>query len=134
MRPNARSLAVAQGKGSSPAQARISAVMEAVEAWHAEAIADRFRRASHAGLAARHRVADPALLARTPRAFDPEAPIDWIEAVDLLAGGGCWLPAECVHTDYRLPRPPGSGFFCATTNGLPAATTCWRRWSGRSAR
>ncbi len=118
MRPNARSLAVAQGKGSTPTQALISAAMEAVEAWHAEDIADRFHRASHAELSSSHRVADPALLARTSRAFQPDAPIDWIEAVDLLAGGTCWVPAECVHTDYRLPRPPGSGFFCATTNGL----------------
>ena len=118
VRPNARSLAVAQGKGLTPGQARISAVMEAIDAWHAEDIFPRFHRAAYSALAAAHRVADPALLARTARPFEPNVPIDWIEATDLLAGGACWVPAECVHTDYRLPRPPGSGFFCATTNGL----------------
>ncbi len=35
-RPNSRSIAVHQGKGRTPAAAKVSAVMEAAECWHAE--------------------------------------------------------------------------------------------------
>jgi YcaO-like protein with predicted kinase domain len=118
VRPNARALAVAQGKGATPVLARVSAIMEAADSWHAEDIAARFRRASYAALAACHAVADPAMLARTARPFDPDVPIDWIAATDLLGGGEYWVPAECVSTDYRLPRGPRYGYFAATTNGL----------------
>ncbi len=122
VRPNARTLAVAQGKAATPVLARVSAIMEAADSWHAEDIAGRFRRAAYAELAGCHSVADPAMLARTAQPFDPAAPIDWIAATDLLGGGPYWLPAECVSTDYRLPRPPGYGYFAATTNGLAGGT------------
>ena len=36
VRPNARGLSVANGKGLDPAAARVSAAMEAIERWHAE--------------------------------------------------------------------------------------------------
>ena len=118
VRPNSRALAVAQGKGATPVIARVSAIMEAADSWHAEDIADRFHRTSYAELAGCDSVADPAMLARTAQPFDPAVVTDWIAATDLMGGGPCWLPAECVSTDYRLPRAAGYGYFAATTNGL----------------
>ena len=37
-RPNSRSLSVSQGKGLTPTQAKVSALMEALEGFHAEEI------------------------------------------------------------------------------------------------
>src|SRR5437762_12972273 len=49
-RPNARSLAVAQGKGLTLAAARASGLMESVECYHAENITLPLVLASHEGL------------------------------------------------------------------------------------
>ena len=51
MRPNARSVTVSQGKGLTRDAARVSALMEAVESWHAETIEAPLRLASAAELA-----------------------------------------------------------------------------------
>jgi ribosomal protein S12 methylthiotransferase accessory factor len=52
-----------------------------------------------------------------------DRPILWIEGRDATDGQVRWLPLEVVSTDYRLPQPPGSGVFQATTNGLALGNT-----------
>ena len=61
-RPNARSLAVSQGKGLDLDSAKASGVMEAVESWHAEHVVLRLRLASWYELAERAPVADVSAL------------------------------------------------------------------------
>ena len=118
-RPNSRSLAVFQGKGLDPAAAKVSAVMEAIETFHAEAIDLPLKLASYEELRYTHSVVD---VARLPLSrdglFDPLKPILWIEGEDLLSGSAKWLPFELVHANYTLPSLTGSGCFAATTNGL----------------
>jgi ribosomal protein S12 methylthiotransferase accessory factor len=120
-RPNSRSLAVFQGKGSTLAAAKVSAVMEAAETYHAESIDVPARFASYAEMRARFDVVDPELLPR-PRACpaDDDARLLWIEGRELDSGEGAWVPHELVSADYTWPQPPGSGTFLATTNGLGA--------------
>ena len=116
VRPNSRSIAVHQGKGVTLSAAKASAVMEAVETWHAETIALPLRLASFAELAPD--AADPMLL---PRCADREAGDErllWIEAQDLMSGSRLWVPHELVSADFTGPTPPGAGLFQATTNGL----------------
>jgi len=115
VRPNSRSVSVAQGKGLDLPQALASALMEACEGFHAEEIGP-VRRAAYRVLAARENVIAPDVLAPGTRPFDPTAAIDWVEGLDLLGGGSCWVPAELVHTDYAVPQP--DGFFLAGSNGL----------------
>ncbi len=114
VRPNSRSVSVAQGKGLSLDQAKASALMEACESFHAEAIGP-IRRAAYREIAASGAVADPETVPATGRPFDPTAAIGWIEGYDLLGETPCWLPAELVHSDYT--REP-DGFFAAGSNGL----------------
>jgi ribosomal protein S12 methylthiotransferase accessory factor len=118
-RPNARSIAVSQGKGLDLAAATASGLMESVETFHAERIDRPLKLASRADLADGHAVIDVAGL---PRAagdrFHEHLPILWIEGRDLLGGGTTWLPYETVHANYTLPQPAGSGCFAASTNGL----------------
>src|SRR5207244_6295350 len=61
VRPNSRSVSVSQGKGLDLAQAMASALMEAIEGFHAEEIGEG-RSAPYRELAADHQVVDPHLL------------------------------------------------------------------------
>ncbi|GFE49718.1 hypothetical protein So717_14710 [Roseobacter cerasinus] len=118
-RPNSRSLSVSQGKGLSLAAAKASAIMEAVEGFHAEEIDLPLFEGRFDDVSMRGRVID---IKRLPfldgTAFHPDRPIFWAEGRDLLSGDRVWLPSELVHTDYTLPRRPHAGCFVASTNGL----------------
>jgi YcaO-like protein with predicted kinase domain len=114
VRPNSRSVSVSQGKGLDLTQAMTSALMEAIEGFHAEE-AGKGRRATYRELAARHAVVDPHALCTTGRSFDIDDPISWRQSFDLLRQEPCWVPSEIVHTDYTRPL---DGYFLAGSNGL----------------
>ena len=114
IRPNSRSVSVSQGKGLDLSQAMASALMEAVEGFHAEEVDER-RRAAYRELVRDEGVVDPSTLCTTGRRFDFDASISWLEGFDLLRQEPCWLPAEIVHTDYTQPF---DGYFLAGSNGL----------------
>lgn len=118
-RPNARSLALSQGKGPTLEAARASGVMEAIELYHAERISLPLRLCSWNEL----RFAEPTVdVARLPRIglsqFTPNVPLLWIQGVDLIAQTGKWLPFELVHINMTLPFPTGTGCFVLSSNGL----------------
>lgn len=119
IRPNARSLAVAQGKGVDRAAAHASALMESIESYHAECITLPLKLASYTELLCDHRVVE---VDRLPSVLDtrfhPDLPILWIEGYDLLRRETVWVPYEIVHTNYTVPLVQGSGCFQATSNGL----------------
>ncbi|MGH6897725.1 MAG: YcaO-like family protein [Geminicoccaceae bacterium] len=118
-RPNARSLAVSQGKGLTVEAAKASGVMEAVELHHAERIELPLKLGSTRDLERTHRLIDLDALPRlTDSRFHADLPILWIEGRDLLTDAPAWLPYEVVHTNYTLPLPTGSGCFPASSNGL----------------
>ena len=114
VRPNSRSVSVSQGKGLDLSQAMTSALMEAIEGFHAEQVGEG-RRAAYRELARDGIVVDPLTLSTTGRRFDVAASISWLEGFDLLRQEPCWLPAEIVHTDYTRAF---DGYFLAGSNGL----------------
>ena len=123
-RPNARSLAVSQGKGLDLPAAKASALMEAVEAFHAEHIVSPLRAGSVAELRGLLPLADVTALPRSQLGrFDEELRLLWIEGRNWLDEAMLWLPLETVSADYTLPLPPGSGCFAASTNGLAAGNS-----------
>ena len=120
-RPNARSVAVSQGKGIDLPAAKASGVMEAVESHHAEHPDLPLRLASEAELRAGGRaVVDTGRLPRlSVGRYDPHRPILWCDAEDLMAGSApVSVPFEMVHTNYTRPLPAGSGSFQMSSNGL----------------
>lgn len=118
-RPNSRSLAVHQGKGLTLMDAKVSALMEAAEAFHAETVQAPLRYGTAAGIGVE--TLDATRLARSKGgAGIEEQPILWIEGTGLASGRAIWVPFEAVHADYTVPGPPCSGFLQATTNGLGA--------------
>jgi ribosomal protein S12 methylthiotransferase accessory factor len=116
VRPNSRSVAVHQGKGLSKAAAKVSALMEAAECFHAETCERPLRWARPGELAD---AVDPQALPRTREGIDGE-PFLWVEGRDMMSDRVGWVPYELVHADYTLPQPAGSHLFQATTNGLGA--------------
>jgi YcaO-like protein with predicted kinase domain len=125
VRPNSRSIAVHQGKGVTIDAAKASAIMEAVECFHAENIVLPLQRASFTTMSKAADAADPATLPRCGgRAYSDE-PLLWISGRDLLSGRTLWVPHELVSVDFTAPLPTPAGLFQATTNGL-AAGNDWR--------
>jgi ribosomal protein S12 methylthiotransferase accessory factor len=117
-RPNSRSLSVSQGKGLISEQAIASALMEAVEQFHAEDLVSRCRFASHAEIAACGKAAEPSTLPRSTKRLGGRIRIPWIEGFDVVQREPCWVPHDLVHTDFTLPAIPGSGYFLTSSNGL----------------
>ena len=114
VRPNSRSVSVSQGKGLDLTQATASALMEAIEGFHAEEVGEG-RCSTYREIAAEGAVVDPLTLCSTGRPFDADAEICWLEGYDLLRQEPCRVPAELVHTDYTQPL---DGYFLAGSNGL----------------
>lgn len=118
-RPNARSIAVSQGKGLDLDAAKASGVMEAIEIYHAEHIQHPIKLASQSELRSSHDHID---LDRLPKLrgsrYHADLPMLWIEGVNLLDNQPLWLPYETVHANFTLPSPPGAGCFSPSTNGL----------------
>src|SRR5688500_9719875 len=87
-RPNSRGLAVSQGKGLSLDAAKASAVMETIEAFHAERIALPLLLGTADEVGARHRLVDAAAVGASVgnQPFRPDVQTLWIEGTDLVSG------------------------------------------------
>lgn len=119
-RPNARSVAVSQGKGYDLTAAKVSGLMEAIESYHAEHVDLPLRLARHAELMQRSEtVVDVNRLPRlSVSAFHDQRAILWCQGEDLIGKSRLWVPYEMVHTNYTRPLPAGSGNFQMSSNGL----------------
>ncbi|MGW7825129.1 YcaO-like family protein [Streptomyces puniciscabiei] len=123
VRPLARTLSVAQGKGATLEAARISAVMEAIEVWHAErAVPDPVERDAPAtALGLPYQVTE--LESYAGALAGEHSRLEWIAASRLDGGGQVLVPAAAVwlgrslHDDWRLHQP------AASTNGLASGNT-----------
>ncbi|MGH6873795.1 MAG: YcaO-like family protein [Aestuariivirgaceae bacterium] len=134
VRPNSRSVAVSQGKGTSLEAAKASAVMEAIELWHAENFLRPMIYASHSEIDRRGGVIDVSRLPRVKTSrYSEHLRMHWVEGSNLMSGEPLLVPHEMVHADYAYPVPPGYGSFPASTNGLasgnhPLEAICHAIW------
>ncbi|WP_259782541.1 YcaO-like family protein [Aestuariispira ectoiniformans] len=118
-RPNARSIAVSQGKGLTETAARVSGIMEAIESFHAEHLQLPLILASADEMAQTRLIADTDALPRLSVSnFSVDKPLLWCEGDDMLSDRETWVPYEMVHTNYTRPLPTGSGNFLMSSNGL----------------
>jgi YcaO-like protein with predicted kinase domain len=123
-RPNARSNAVCQGKGLTLDAAKASGVMESIETHCAEHIVRPVFFASARELARQHQVFDFERLCRVSgSSISADTRIMWIEGRDIVSRKPHMLPFELVHADFTVPRPPGSGYFLVSTNGLASGNS-----------
>jgi YcaO-like protein with predicted kinase domain len=119
VRPNSRSIAVAQGKGLDLALAKVSGLMESIENYHAENVRAPLQLASYRDMLQRGpclnledvpRVSGSALAATTRML--------WLQGHEIFGSTPLWLPFELVHTNYSLPLPTGSGALMMSDSGV----------------
>jgi ribosomal protein S12 methylthiotransferase accessory factor len=126
VRPNARSLSVSQGKGASRELARISAVMESIEFFHAEHVRPPEIVASYHEMRRRHAALNPKELKPGFRsqAYHARRKIGWTRGRDLVTGEPVFLPHSILDLDTTAAGPD-VGLFGATTNGLASGNDRW---------
>jgi len=99
VRPAARLIQIANGKGLSPICAEVSAIMEAVEDWHAEFPQAAFRNSSADELRREKQVFVPAPelpLYRADVHLTDQRAIDWVLGEQIPHGQAVWLPASAI--------------------------------------
>lgn len=118
---------VHNGKGPTKLQAKIGAMMEALEIFCSEQYAGESRIASYAALSQEARTLSPKSLVLPLR--DEVAPLtdletlptEWLCGTDLFSGEPTWVPADAV---LARPRPPEiRPLFFGSTNGLASGNT-----------
>jgi putative methanogenesis marker protein 1 len=121
IRPTAQEGAVSvyNGKGATPTEARVSAVMEGIERYSAEIHNHEISFGTYPEMAVKGQAMDPRSL-NLPRGADPDGRLPWVEAWDIVADEGVLVPAHAVF--HPLPRscPP---LFRTNTNGLASGNT-----------
>jgi len=118
VRPASRGLATAQGKGIDLVSAKVSALMEAIETWHAERLERVTRFEPLAEIQREAEVIDVSRLQRrSGRVVNDRTPMCWVEGRDLMSGAGRWVPWEAVSCDFSAAVVRNSTFL-QTTNGL----------------
>lgn len=126
VRPQGRSLATAQGKGLDLVAAKTSALMEAIELWHAERPQLPIRHASPRELLAEGTACiDVAQVPLRPGAgLNLHAPLMWVQGEDLLGREPCWVPLELVSMNWVMQPHQGAQLtFAGTSTGLAAGNT-----------
>ncbi len=113
IRPMGRSLSTQQGKGLTPAAARVSALMESLETWTAEHLALPITRGSYRTLKAR--AVDIRKLARPRGRLDLDARHAWVTGCELTTNREVLVPLAAVTLDTTFTAPP---VFDLSSNGL----------------
>ncbi|SBT38777.1 YcaO-like family protein [Micromonospora auratinigra] len=123
VRPNGRTLSVSQGKGVTAELARVSAVMESIEMWHAEEVDLPYVDAVVADI--QPQLAYPVFdLPQPPRsALSSGSRLRWTAARSLSGAQGTWLPLACVRMDNTDPSGWSPPLLSSTSNGLASGNT-----------
>lgn len=120
IRPMGRSLSSSQGKGATPLAARVSALCESLETWHAEERRpDRIATARALGAAT---IARARALPRTGARFGLDVRRPWVRATVLPSGRGAWLPWQAVTLDTEAATA-SIPVFDVSSNGLASGNT-----------
>lgn len=120
VRPRGRLLSTSQGKGASNGAAAASAMMEAIEVWHAENVSNPTILATQRELLASGVPHELDGLPRDPAArAHPDARREWVEGLDLVTKKPVWVPRALVELG---PFPALFDFF-PSTNGLASGNT-----------
>lgn len=113
-------VSVYNGKGATPTEAKVSAIMEGIERYSAEVPdgaklrIDRYEEVKKDGPAL-----DPSLLV-LPRNADPAMPVPWVQGYDLLQDEEIMVPASAVYHPLPAQYPQ---LFRTSTNGLASGNT-----------
>lgn len=112
---------VYSGKGLTPENSRISAIMECVERTSALWNLERIITASYSKLSSSSTVWGPERFTEcvSPH-YTPDTPIAWVEATHLRENTSVWVPADLAFNGNRPQLEVSSAFLVSTSNGLGA--------------
>jgi YcaO-like protein with predicted kinase domain len=124
IRPTARSLVTSIGKGLTPAAAKVGALLESVETWHAEHLHLPTRTARPADIAADGgRALD---VGELPRAIggllDPHQVRSWVRGADLATHADTWVPVDSVSMNFVADQLGEPGL-ARNSNGLASGNS-----------
>lgn len=124
IRPSSKHLSVSQGKGATLTLAKISAIMESIEGYHAEHPPEIALQGSYQDLHQAQLLLHPKYYAKPVFSQKDLADItfDWILAHDLYTQEHCYVPQALATLDSVHNCPPNS-FLVASSNGLAAGNT-----------
>jgi len=118
IRPNARTLTISQGKGLTAEAAKVSALMESIEGWHAEVPSLPTYYELFSALASRAVVIDLDRLPReSHRTVSGDMLLPWVQGFDIARSELVWVPHEFVSLN-RVTRPGYFPLFQNSSNGL----------------
>ncbi|MBK9033190.1 MAG: YcaO-like family protein [Myxococcales bacterium] len=120
IRPMGKSLSSSQGKGVTALAAKVSALMESLETWHAEE--RRPDRVASARTLGPRTIALAQALPRHPRRFALDVARPWVRGVALPSGRAVWVPWESVTLDC-VPAATAPPLFDVSSNGLASGNT-----------
>lgn len=122
-RPNSRGLSVSQGKGLVAEQARLSAIMEAIEG----AVAEETRRhiAAFSSVQEMRDKETPLIPFETvgrvdPDALDPRKQRAWVKGTSIRQQREIFAPYELIGMDFRVDFPWDRRAFRMSSQGLAA--------------
>ncbi len=124
VQPNARTLAVNQGKGLTHDQARISAVMEAAESAIAERpenLVERYCSLTELTCSGEQAVPLDHMTGCLFDAFDAERERAWVAGKSWKTGSRVFAPYELIGLDMRIDAPWDRDAFRISSIGLGAA-------------
>ena len=120
VRPTSKSLSTAQGKGTTALAAKVSALMESIECWHAEARGpDRHATARTLGP---RTIALADALPRRVRRLDLDARWPWVRGWALASQRAVWIPWQAVTLDTTTVASTAPTFD-VSSNGLASGNT-----------
>jgi len=125
IRPNAESgaITVYNGKGASTEQAKVSAIMEALERYSGEVRGDSIVRKGIEEMLASENAIDPRslILPQSSASLVMQRNVGWVKGFDLMEKEDVFVPASAVFHPYnsRLDLP----LFRTNTNGLASGNT-----------
>jgi ribosomal protein S12 methylthiotransferase accessory factor len=123
IRPNSRNLSVSQGKGSTKALATVSALMEAIELWHAEEpdISTIWERVGTMQPRLPYTLSDLELT--NPHMLHDALPLEWFPASIIGTAEETFVPAEYIRLNFTMRQIWQLPMFHVTSNGLASGNT-----------
>jgi ribosomal protein S12 methylthiotransferase accessory factor len=121
MRPDARSLVVAAGKGVSRLLAKVGAAMESVEVWQAEYLRppDVVAPAKHLDLP----YPLDSLQLAAGSMVTRDTPLEWLLGRGVLTGAAAPVPRQLIHLTSVVTGRWNPPLFLGTTNGLASGNS-----------
>lgn len=127
IRPNSRILSTSQGKGITHELAKISAIMESIESWHAERLVMPSLFGSYQQLKNNYTLVGLEQLVNGNFQVDlqqlQQQEIAWLQGTELNSGTTIYFPSSLIDLDSHIVNPNRLGCLPATSNGLASGNS-----------